>query len=130
MVCVYCFDHAMEEMALQEYFDTHSKLGHYVCTIPAENVRSHKCYGVRGNKCNKWGKFAVLLVNKKDAFISTQDVFEGSPLNTKEEVQDAKKLAIFDKDVAVAIKRRYKKVDRYRRLDKLSPKLLLKVRQK
>jgi len=123
MVCVYCFDHAMEEVSLIEYFDTNSKIGHYVCPIPSKNVRDHKCYGVRGNKCNKWGKFAILLVNKKDAFISTQQVFEGSPLNTKEEVQDAKKLNIFDKDVAVAITRRYKKIDKYRKLDKLAPQL-------
>lgn len=129
MVCVYCFEHAIEELSLIQYFDTHSKIGNYICPIPSKNVRSHKCYGVRGKKCNKWGKFAVLFVNKKDAFISSQLVFEGSPLNTKEEMQDAKKLAIFDKDVAIAISKRYIKIDKYRRLDKISPKILLKVKE-
>jgi len=63
---VYCFDHAMEEMSMIEYYDAKkSKKGKIVFPVRPNKVRKEKCHGgIPMGTCNKWGRFVVDIVER------------------------------------------------------------------
>ncbi len=73
----YCFDHAMREISMIEYYDPNKKLGKSIFRIPTKDKKK-KCTGANANekRCTKWGIFFIGFIPKKIALQSDRQVMK------------------------------------------------------